>query len=336
MFSQIDAFPRQKPSPFGWKWWLVLVLGAIGVSALLAGYLWLGTGAFVGPPFAHGQWSLWVFVAITIVFSVCTVWWLYPVLRLISWLALIPGAVGMSFLLVGLIWLGIRALLRQPFPHSRRSLLVLLTPTTILSACAIWYWYPVSKWNVWVVPVSVAVGVSIALVVSFWISVDVFLRWPFPRSRRSLLIFVAVASTLLGCAAWYSYPVPRAPSARGVFLRDILRPTRKHKEWSTALKERTLDMCSTREGLAQAEAVYAMALSGVATQAELEARLTSRESADMLALGRYFAGNYESAWWQWGAARLHWDKAMSVARTKRLKIAISKRIKASERWHRHL
>ena len=78
-----------------------------------------------------------------------------------------------------------------------------------------------------------------------------------------------------------------------------------------------------------------MVLAGVATPDQLQTKLTSEESADMLALGLFYAGNHESAWWQRGQARAFWDRALSVAQTRRLKTAISKRIRASERfWNR--
>ncbi len=180
-----------------------------------------------------------------------------------------------------------------------------------------------------------AIGVSLVLTVLLWLATRFFLRRPFPHSVRSLLILVACTSTILICAAWYAYPVPYSPSSRGVFLRDMLRATQSHQELSAVVRERMFDMCSTREGSVLAEAVYAMVLAGVATPDQLQTKLTSEESADMLALGLFYAGNHESAWWQRGQARAFWDRALSVAQTRRLKTAISKRIRASERfWNR--
>ena len=59
-----------------------------------------------------------------------------------------------------------------------------------------------------------------------------------------------------------------------------------------------------------------------------------KQTADMLALGLYFAGNGESRWWQHEKAYAFWDKALSIAKQKELKTAIFKRIKDAERFHK--
>lgn len=198
---------------------------------------------------------------------------------------------------------------------------------------------PPIEWKIWPVLVAGAIGLSILLAGLLWLGMRVFLRWRFPYNLRSLLIFVTVASLVLGCAAWYLSPwldpVRRAPSARGVFLRDMLCQTEKHQALSTAVKERMSEICLTLSGSMLAETVYAMLLAEVATPEELQTQLTNRESAEMLALGLYFAGNHEARWWQHEEAYALWDKALSVARKRELKAAIGRRIGDSERiWER--
>ena len=94
-----------------------------------------------------------------------------------------------------------------------------------------------------------------------------------------------------------------------------------------------LEMCSTRKDAALADAVYAMVLAGVATPEQLQETLTNERSADMLALGLYFAGNDRSRWWDMDLAHSFWEKSLSVARTRRLKTAIFHEMKANPKRH---
>lgn len=263
VFSQIDAFPSQQSSPFGWHTCILFSLGAIGVSFLLAGLLWLVT---------------------------CM-------------------------------------LLRRP--------LIFIMALSIFFGCAVWYSYHlfVSP-SIWLDCVAVVTGVLVFVTGLLWLGTGLFLRRPFPHSLRSLLIVVMGTSTCLVYAAWYSYPVPHNPSSRGVFLRDMLSSARRHQELSSAVKEYVIDMCSTQEGFDLAEAVYAVVLAEVATPDELQTKLTNRESADMLALGLFYAANYESRWWQHEKAWTLFHKAFSLAQTRRLKAAISKQLQSSEQFQR--
>jgi hypothetical protein len=190
-------------------------------------------------------------------------------------------------------------------------------------------------WDVWLVSFLVAIGASLVITLFLWLGTHLFLRRPFPHSVRSLLIFVISTSTILVCAAWYSYPVPGSPSSRGVFLRDVLSATTKHQDLSAAVREHMFDLCSTWRGTALADGVYAMVLAEITTPDELQTRLSNKVSADTLALGLYFAGKYESYWWQYEKAHAFWNKALSLARTIKLRNAISREISASEQfWSR--
>jgi len=183
-----------------------------------------------------------------------------------------------------------------------------------------------------------AIGLCILLAGLSWFRSGVLARWPFLKSRRSLLILAAVASLVLACAVWYLgpwvRPAPRYLSSRGVFLRDMLCQTQRHQELSTAARERMFDVCLRLKGPTLAAAVYAMVLARVATPDELQAKLNDEESADMLALGLYFAGNEESRWLQDEKAYALWDRALSVAKGKELKEAIFKEIAGSERFRK--
>jgi hypothetical protein len=196
---------------------------------------------------------------------------------------------------------------------------------------------PVER-KIWTVLTVGPIGLSILLVGFLWLRRRVIRRWRFSLALRILLIFVAVTSLVLGCAAWHLgswLTVRQGSSARGVFLRDMLQHTQKNEALSTAVKERMSKACLNLSGPMLAETVYAMVLAGVATPDELEAQLTRRRSAEMLAFGLFFAGNYESYWWQHERAYAFWDKALSLTKNRRLKAAIDSRIRSSERtWRR--
>lgn len=198
---------------------------------------------------------------------------------------------------------------------------------------------PFMGWTGFAVLVVEAVVLSILLAGVVWAATRLFARRRFPSSFRSFLKFTMIAGVILGCALWYLCPwlglLPRAPSARGVFLRDMLSQTKKHPELCAAVKEHALEVSPTLSGPTLAETVYAMVLAGLATPEELQTRLKGRMSAEMLALGLYHAGNYQSMWWQHEDAYALWDKAVAIAGTVELKAAINGRIRANERfWKR--
>lgn len=129
--------------------------------------------------------------------------------------------------------------------------------------------------------------------------------------------------------------LPYNASSRGVFLRDILRHCQKHKELASALRKRLYAQLPTLSGGTFADSIYAILVSEADTVDGIQKALTGNESVDMLALGLYYAGNYEACWWQYEKAYGFWDTALSAAKRKEMKDAISKCIRDSERlWKR--
>lgn len=252
-----------------------------------------------------------------------------------AWLPMSLGAIGVSLAVTGLLWIGTRVFFRSP--SSRRqwpSVAFVVIPPIIVMAYGAWNLYQLlAPWIAWIVFFSVIIGGWLLLAGLLRAGTRAFLRRPFPSGARSLLLFVTSTSAILVCAVWYCYPVPQGPSSHGVFLKDLLKPTTKHQELLTAVSEHVLDECSKRTGCTLADAVYAIVLAGVATPDQLEAKLASEESADMLALGLYWAGNERSLWWDMDHAHNFWGKSLSVARTRRLKTAISHEIRANPRRH---
>lgn len=126
--------------------------------------------------------------------------------------------------------------------------------------------------------------------------------------------------------------VPRAPSSRGVFLRDILCQTQKLPDVSASVNTTINRIYPKLSGILLAEVNFAMILSGAATPDFLQSKIKDDGISDMLALGLYFAGNYESNWWQHDKAYAFWDKALALAKKKELKDTINKQIRDSEQF----
>ncbi len=128
--------------------------------------------------------------------------------------------------------------------------------------------------------------------------------------------------------------IPHNASSRGVFLRDMLRHSRKHKEFSNTLRKRLLTHLPNLSSRTLADAVYALVLSESAAANDIQTILKKNKSSDMLALGLYLAGNYRARWWAYDGAYAFWDKALVIAKQKELRAAISERIKRSEKFHK--
>jgi len=129
--------------------------------------------------------------------------------------------------------------------------------------------------------------------------------------------------------------IPYNASSRGVFLRDLLRHSRKHDNLTNALHRQVKPQLPKLSELALADAVYGVVVTQTDTVSGLQKNLEATASSDLIALGLYFAGNYEARWWQHDKACAFWDEALSLAKRKELKEAISTRIKDSEKfWKR--
>jgi hypothetical protein len=335
VFAQIDRFPSQPASPDDWDISPLLVPKAIGSSLLLAVLLWFGTRSFLRWRFPQSLWSLPVLVATTSLllwWAISYSWWLYD---WDVWLLFIPGIVGMSISLVGAVWFGTRLLLQRPFPRTLWSLLLAVGATSILLGCAVWYAPRLFLWIPRYHSLVPVFGTSVVLVTCLGLGSRVVLRRPFPSSLWSGLMVVSVTAGLAVYTAWCAYPVPRRISADGIFLRDVLRSSMKDPKFAAQVRERLLARCETLQGLPLAEAVYAMSLSNIVAPAQIgKTKLRNQESADMLALGLYLAGNYHSAWWAPERARPFWDEATRLAQTRRLKRAIADRIAFEDRFGR--
>jgi hypothetical protein len=129
--------------------------------------------------------------------------------------------------------------------------------------------------------------------------------------------------------------IPYNASSRGVFLRDILRFSQKHEDLVASLRKRLTAALPKLSGITLADSTYAILISGLDNVDGVQKVLQGNESVDMVALGLYFAGNSESRWWQHDKAYAFWEKALSVAKRKELKDAISKRITYSARFWKH-
>ncbi|MCP4156800.1 MAG: hypothetical protein GY757_54305 [bacterium] len=124
---------------------------------------------------------------------------------------------------------------------------------------------------------------------------------------------------------WASFPYKA--SARGVFLRDLLKHSQKHKELAAALRTRLQAILPKLSGSTLADCVYAVAASKTETADGVCKLMSEDASADMFALGLFFAGNYNSRWWAHKEAKEFWNKALSITKQKELKSAILKRTK---------
>jgi len=124
-------------------------------------------------------------------------------------------------------------------------------------------------------------------------------------------------------------------SSRGVFLRDMLTHSQKHKGLSESLRQQLVAKLPGLLGKTSADVVYALVLSTSGTTDDLhKVVMADHTSVDMLALGLYFAGNYKSGWWAHEIAYAFWDKALAIANQDQLRVAISERIKRSEKFHK--
>lgn len=129
--------------------------------------------------------------------------------------------------------------------------------------------------------------------------------------------------------------IPNNASSRGVFLRALLQHSRKHKDLANTLHQQLETQLPKLPEQALADAVYALVVTQTDTVPGLQRPLKGAKSSDLIALGLYFAGNYESRWWQHDKAYAFWDEALSLAKRKELKEAITARIKDSEKiWKR--
>ncbi len=250
-----------------------------------------------------------------------------------AWLILHIWVVGALFVLAGLVWLGMRVFLTAASARHRWPARVFVTGPCVIVVCVAWHWRRTffDQTTCWVLAAA-AIGAWLLFAGVVRLASRSSLRRLLPHGAMSLLVFVVVSSTIIACGTWYFYPVPYRPTSHGVFLSDMLRASKGDPDFAAKVKERVLEMCSTRSGLDLADAVYGILLAEVATPEEIEMNLTSNDSTDMLARGTYYAGNYEAQWWQHKKARELFDKAGLLARSRPLKNAISDRIKSLERF----
>jgi len=332
VFGQIDAYPTRPASPHGWNIWPLLIPAAIGGALLLTGMSWFGTGLFLRWQFPRSLWALAALMILTTVLTWCATWYSLLLYRWDVSLLFIPSIIGMSICLVGILWFSTRVFFHRPFPRTIRSLLICVPAAGIVLYCAAWYVLPRFRCGMQFRLLFSAFGTSLLAVACLGLTSRRFLSRPFPGSLWSWLVLASLTTGLIVFSAWYAHPVPRRITADGIFLRDMLRSATKDAEFAAMVKERLLARCETLDGLPLAEAVYAMSLSNIASPDEIEARLLDQESADMLALGVFLAGNHESLWWQHERARPFLDRANRLAQSQRLKAAISRSIEFSDRW----
>jgi len=128
--------------------------------------------------------------------------------------------------------------------------------------------------------------------------------------------------------------VPHNASSRGVFIKDLISHSQKHEDLVAPLHKRLISELPRLSGIMLADSTYAILVSELDTVDAVQKVLGSNGSADMVALGLYFAGNDKSRWGQHEKAYAFWDKALSIAKRKELKDAISKSIKRSQRFNK--
>lgn len=126
--------------------------------------------------------------------------------------------------------------------------------------------------------------------------------------------------------------IPNTVSSQGVFLSDIFRHSQKHNTYAQALSSRLNTVLPTLSETALAETAYALVVSETDTLENMKKRLESANNPDAIALGLYFAGNYESRWWQHKKAYALWDAALALAEKEELREVIAKRLKDSEEF----
>ncbi len=115
----------------------------------------------------------------------------------------------------------------------------------------------------------------------------------------------------------------------------MLDHSQKHKDLAATLRSALSAELPRPTGKLLADSVYALVVSGLDTGDSVQKMLGANKSGDMVALGFYFAGNYESSGWQHEQAYAFWDKGLSFATQKELKEAITKVVADSERlWER--
>lgn len=129
--------------------------------------------------------------------------------------------------------------------------------------------------------------------------------------------------------------IPNTASPHGVFLQDMLRHSQEHKEFAVILREKLIAQLPNLSGRTLTDVAYALVLSTPVTADDIGKTLKADDaSADMLAVGLYFAGNYNSRWWAHEKAYAFWDKALATAKQGKLQTTISERIKRAEQIHK--
>lgn len=126
--------------------------------------------------------------------------------------------------------------------------------------------------------------------------------------------------------------LPSKASSRGVFLQDMLFHSEKQAKLSATLRQQLMARLPNLSGQTQADAVYALVASEAESPNAVQAAMkTDDSSANMLAAGLYFAGNFKARWWAHDEAYAFWEKALAVAKQEELRAAISERLARAEK-----